>query len=109
GRPSPTIMPFPAASAVVLKQHETVPAQGWVTGRADVVTTHIVMDAWRAAARRAGVVAPLGERLLGGFVARRERALVRRARAVITPSQSAAGDVQRWCGREEGVTRIDRA
>lgn len=101
-----TILGFPAAFAAVRRRHDLVHAQGWVTGRADVVTTHIVLAAWRQAARRAGVESRAGERWFGGFVARRERALVRRARHVIAPSARAARDIAVWYGRDQGVSVI---
>ncbi|MBI4503060.1 MAG: glycosyltransferase family 4 protein [Gemmatimonadetes bacterium] len=106
GRAYATIMTFPAAFAAVRKRHDVVHAQGWVTRAADVVTTHIVLDAWRDAARQAGVIAPIGERVLGGFVTARERALVRQARAVIAPSRRAAADIASYYGRTVGVTVI---
>ena len=97
------ILSFPLAFAAVRKQHDVIHAQGWVTTDATVVTTHIVLAAWRDAARAAGIASPPGERLLGGFVASREGALVRGARRVITPSRRAAGDVARWYGRDRDV------
>jgi UDP-glucose:(heptosyl)LPS alpha-1,3-glucosyltransferase len=103
GRAYATILTFPAVFARVRRAHDVVHAQGWVASRADVVTTHIVLAAWREAAAGAGVTPPLGERLLGGFVARRERELVRRAGAVIVPSTRAAADVARCYGRVHGV------
>lgn len=101
-----TILSFPGAFARLRRPHDVVHAQGWVTGDADVVTAHIVLHAWRDAARAHGVTPPLGERLLGGFVARRERALLRRARRVIVPSRHAADDVRRTAGRDSGVDVI---
>jgi glycosyltransferase involved in cell wall biosynthesis len=82
-----------------------VHAQGFVTSRADVVTSHIVLAGWRAAARPAGALSP-GERLVGPMVVAGERALVRRARRVIVPSGAARDDVARWYGRSEGVRVI---
>ncbi|HKI93995.1 MAG TPA: glycosyltransferase, partial [Gemmatimonadales bacterium] len=100
------ILSFPAAFRLVRRAHDLVHAQGWVTSRADVVTAHIVLAAWRAAAQRAGVRSAAGERVLGGFVAGRERELLRRARAVIAPSRGAAEDIARFAGRREGVQVI---
>lgn len=97
------ILSYPVGFAAVRQRHDLLHAQGWVTGAADIVTAHIVLAAWRDAARRAGVRAPAGERLLGGFVTRRERALMRRARAVIAPSRKAARDLASAYGREDGV------
>ena len=52
------ILTFPAAFGAVRRRHDLVHAQGWVTSTADVVTAHIVLQAWRTAARGAGVRAP---------------------------------------------------
>lgn len=99
-----TILSFPAALAAVRGRHDLVHAQGWVTGRADVVTAHIVLAAWREAARRAAVPTPPGERLLGGFVQRREAHLFRSgARAVIAPSDKARRELGTHYGRREEV------
>ncbi|HXV86477.1 MAG TPA: glycosyltransferase family 4 protein [Gemmatimonadales bacterium] len=100
------ILSFPAAFAAVRRPHDLVHAQGWVTGRADVVTAHIVMAAWRRAARRAGVQSPPGERWLGGLVERREGGLLRRARRVIAPSGLARDQIARHYGRTQGVTVV---
>ncbi len=101
-----TIFTFPRAFASVRRRHDVVHAQGWVTDDADVVTSHIVLDAWRRAARDHRVRTPVGERLLGGFVARRERRVLRRARRVIAPSRRAAADIRDTAGRTEGVAVI---
>ncbi len=102
-----TILSFPTAFAAVRRPHDLVHAQGWVTSAADVVTAHIVLRAWREAARRAGVRAPLGERVFGGFVERQEaRLIARTARAVIVPSARAAADVAHCYGRTRDVTVI---
>lgn len=101
-----TILTFPPALAAVRRRHDVLHAQGWVAFDADVVTAHIVLGAWREAARNAGVATPPGERLLGGVVQRREAALLRRARAVIAPSERARADIQRVAGRTDGVSVI---
>ena len=101
-----TILSFPRAFAAVRRGHDVVHAQGWVTNDADVVTSHIVLDAWRRAARSHGVRPPLGERLLGGLVARNERRLLRRARRVIAPSRRAAQDIREATGRNDGIAVI---
>ena len=101
-----TILSFPRAFAAVRRRHDVVHAQGWVTDDADVVTSHIVLAAWRRAARDHGVRPPLGERLLGGWVARKERTLLRRARWVIAPSRRAADDIRRTAGRDTGIEVI---
>ncbi|HEX9582462.1 MAG TPA: glycosyltransferase family 4 protein [Gemmatimonadales bacterium] len=100
------ILSFPAAFAAVRRTHDLVHAQGWVTGRADVVTAHIVMAAWRAAARSAGVRSPAGERWLGGLVERCEGALLRRAGQVIAPSGLARAQIERHYGRTDDVTVV---
>jgi UDP-glucose:(heptosyl)LPS alpha-1,3-glucosyltransferase len=101
------ILSFPLGFSRVRRSHDVVHAQGWVTETADVVTVHIVLQAWRDAARRAGVVPPPGERLLGGFVAARERRLVAQGtRLVIAPSARAQADVARCYGRTTGVTVV---
>jgi len=101
------ILAFPSAFAAVRRTHDIVHAQGWVTPSADVVTAHIVLRAWREAARRAGVPTPWGERLFGGLVERREAKLVgRTAREIIAPSARAAADVARCYGRTRDVTVI---
>jgi UDP-glucose:(heptosyl)LPS alpha-1,3-glucosyltransferase len=97
------ILSFPLAFRAVRRAHDVIHAQGWVADDADVVTTHIVLGAWREAAARAGVTSRPGERLLGGVVTRRERALVRKARLVIAPSHRAADDISRCYGRADGV------
>lgn len=97
------ILSFPAAFAAVRKKHDIVHAQGWVTDHADVVTAHIVLSAWRTAARRAGIASRTGERVFGGFVTGRERSLLQSAGAVIVPSSRAAQDVLGCYGRSRGV------
>lgn len=107
GRAYATILSFPAAFAAVRGRHDLVHAQGWVTGRADVVTAHIVLAAWRRASRTAGVRAPAGERLLGPFVERREaRLLGERARFVIAPSAKIREEISALYGRRDGVAVI---
>ena len=99
-----TILSFPTGFAAVRGRHDIVHAQGWVTGSADVVTAHIVLAAWRRAARQAGVSAPPGESLLGGLVAAREaRLYARGARAVIAPSEKVRREIAESYGRTEGV------
>jgi glycosyltransferase involved in cell wall biosynthesis len=70
-----------------------VHAQGWVTGRADVVTAHIVMGAWLHAIADSGAPRALGERLVGPAVAANEMDLFESARAVIAPSKGAARNI----------------
>jgi glycosyltransferase involved in cell wall biosynthesis len=101
-RATPLILSFPPAFARVRRDHDLVHAQGWVTGSADVVTAHIVLAAWRDAARPVGALS-LGERLLGWYVVRSEERLIRNARAVIVPSEAASRDIGRWYGRSTGV------
>jgi UDP-glucose:(heptosyl)LPS alpha-1,3-glucosyltransferase len=96
------ILAFPLAFAAVRRRHDLVHAQGWVARAADVVTAHIVLAAWRAAAAPAGALSP-GERLAGPIVVAGERSLVRRAGRVIAPSAAARDDLARWYGRTEGV------
>lgn len=98
----PTILSFPAAFAAVRQRHDIVHAQGWVTSKADVVTAHVVLAAWRTTVRRSGIRPALGERLFGGWVAAREADLYRRAGAVIAPSQRARDEI-RALGRTDGV------
>jgi len=100
------ILSFPAALRAVRRPHDLFHANGWVTGSADVVTAHIVLAAWRAAARAAHVATPWGERTLGGFVQAREAALLRRARRVIAPSEKVAAEIARYYGRRDGVTVV---
>jgi len=102
-----TILAFPYAFEAVRRRHDLVHAQGWVTGSADVVTAHIVLKAWREAARRARVRTPWGERLFGPFVQQQEARLLGGAAAeVIAPSRRAAADLARCYGRTKGVTVI---
>jgi glycosyltransferase involved in cell wall biosynthesis len=104
GRAYATVLSFPRSVRRVLEQHDVVHAQGWVASEADVVTAHIVMAAWRDAARRAGVPTPWGERILGGRVQKWEgELLARRAKAVIAPSHKAKEDIATHYRREEGV------
>lgn len=104
GRAYATILTFPMAFSAVRGWHDVVHAQGWVATRADVVTAHIVLAAWRERARAAGVRSPVGERWLGGFVSGREAALYRRnAGAVIAPSRQVKADLARLYGRNDGV------
>jgi glycosyltransferase involved in cell wall biosynthesis len=100
------ILSFPTGLRAVRRSHDLFHANGWVTGSADVVTAHIVMAAWREAARAAHVATPLGERTLGGFVEAREAALFRGARQVIAPSDKVAQELARHYGRRDGVTVV---
>ncbi len=101
------ILAFPSAFAAVRRRHDLVHAQGWVTPSADVVTAHIVLKAWREAARRAGVPTPRGERLFGALVERREARLIgSAAREIIVPSARAAEDVAHCYGRTRDITVI---
>jgi UDP-glucose:(heptosyl)LPS alpha-1,3-glucosyltransferase len=106
GRTYATILSFPAAFSAVRRSHDLVHAQGWVTGRAHVVTAHIVLRAWRRAARRAGIRSPAGERLFGGFVERREARLYRAVREVIAPSAKIKEELARDYGRQRRVTVV---
>jgi len=100
------IVTFPRALASVVRRHDVLHAQGWVASHADVVTAHIVLAAWREAARDHNIHPPLGERLLGGWVARHEAEAFARAPAVIAPSRRAADDVRRCSGRAGEVTVV---
>jgi glycosyltransferase involved in cell wall biosynthesis len=101
------ILTFPAALRVVMSKHDLVHAQGWVTSHADVVTSHIVLRAWREAARRAGVAEDgLGERLFGSLVDRREAELFQSASLAIAPSEKAARDLRDLYGRRDGVVVV---
>ena len=100
------ILSFPPALTAVRRRHDLFHANGWVTGSADVVTAHIIMAAWRDAARAAHVTPPPGERLLGGLVQAREAALFRRARRVIAPSGKVAGEIAQYYGKSDGVTVV---
>ena len=104
-----TILSFPTAFRAVRRRHDLVHAQGWVAPAAEVVTTHIVLRAWREAARRAGVRSALGERWFGAAVERREEALVRGARRVIAPSRKVRDELRRCYGREHGVSVLYHA
>jgi UDP-glucose:(heptosyl)LPS alpha-1,3-glucosyltransferase len=106
GRAYATVLSFPAAFAAVRARHDLIHAQGWVAPRADVVTAHIVLAAWREAAAAARIVPPPGERLFGGFVEHRERRLYQRARAVIAPSEKVKGELARCYDRGHGVTVV---
>lgn len=105
GRAYATILSFPAAFAAVRRRHDVVHAQGWVTGSADVVTAHIVLAAWRAAARAAGIRSGPGERYLGGWVAGREGALFRRAPLALAPSVKVKNELASFYGRA-GPTQV---
>jgi glycosyltransferase involved in cell wall biosynthesis len=106
GRAYLTILSFPPAFAAVRRRHDVIHAQGWVANRADVVTAHIVLAAWREKAGAAGIRPPVGERWLGRFVSRREARLYRTAGAVIAPSGRARSDIARLYGRNERVRVI---
>jgi len=102
-----TILSFPRAFAAVRRRHDILHAQGWVTDVADVATAHIVLAAWRRAARLAGVRTPTGERLFGRFVASREaRFFAKGARAIIAPSRKAGREIGECYGRTDGVQVI---
>ncbi|MEX0691686.1 MAG: glycosyltransferase family 4 protein [Gemmatimonadales bacterium] len=90
---SATILTFPLGFALRRKRHDLVHAQGWVTGRADVVTAHIVMRAWLNAIAGSGAPRALGERLVGPAVAANEVDLFKTARTVIAPSRGAAQNI----------------
>ncbi len=94
-----TVLSFPWAFNRVRRTHDVVHAQGWVTNTADVVTAHIVLQAWRRAARAGGVRTPPGERCFGGLVERREGALIRAAPHVIAPSEKVRQELTASYGR----------
>ncbi len=100
------ILSFPLALRLVRRPHDLFHAQGWVTDAADVVTAHIVMAAWREAARAARVPTPPGERALGAWVQAREAALIQRARRVIAPSHKVQEEIARYYGRASGVAVV---
>lgn len=100
------ILSFPLGLRAVRREHDLFHVQGWIAPHADVVTAHIVMAAWREAARGAGVTAPLGERTLGSFVQSREASLLRRGRRVIAPSEKVRDEIARCYGRTAGVSVI---
>ncbi|HWP37163.1 MAG TPA: glycosyltransferase family 4 protein [Gemmatimonadales bacterium] len=100
------ILSFPLALRAVRRAHDLFHAQGWVTSRADVVTAHIVLAAWRRAARDAGIAAPPGERWLGPFVEAREAALLRHAGQVIAPSNLARDQIASHYGRTQDVSVV---
>ncbi len=105
-----TILTFPRALKHVMESHDVVHAQGWVANAADVVTAHIVMQAWREAVRGNGVTPPWGERLFGGWVQSQERKLIaEKARAVIAPSEQARDDIARCYGRDRHVFVVRHA
>jgi len=97
------ILSFPLGLRAVRRRHDLFHVQGWIASSADVVTAHIVMAGWRAAAQAARVPTPLGERTLGPFVQAREASLMRRARRVIAPSRKVQDEIARWYGRSDGV------
>lgn len=97
------IVSFPLGLRAVRRQHDLFHVQGWIASYADVVTAHIVMAAWREAARAAHVTTPVGERTLGPFVQAREASLLRRARRVIAPSAKVRDEIGRYYGRTAGV------
>lgn len=101
------ILSFPAAFRAVRRQHDLVHIQGWIAGSADVVTAHIVMAAWRRAAREAGVRPPPGERVFGRLVQGMEARLFRSgARHVIAPSRKVRDEIARHYGRAHEVTVV---
>lgn len=100
------ILTFPLGLRTVRRQHDLFHVQGWTASRAEVVTAHIVMAAWREAARTAQVGTPLGERTLGPWVQSREASLLRRARRVIAPSAKVRDEIGRWYSRKEGVSVV---
>ncbi len=100
------ILTFPLGLRLVRRAHDLFHVQGWISSSADVVTAHIVMAAWRDAARAARVATPLGERTLGPFVQAREASLLRRARRVIAPSAKVRDELARYYGRTVGVSVV---
>ncbi|MBI2402284.1 MAG: glycosyltransferase family 4 protein [Gemmatimonadetes bacterium] len=100
------ILTFPLGLRLVRQPHDLFHVQGWISPSADVVTAHIVMAAWRDAARAARVATPPGERTLGRFVQAREASLLRRARRVIAPSSKVREEIARWYGRTSGVSVV---
>lgn len=100
------ILTFPLGLRLVRQAHDLFHVQGWISSSADVVTAHIVMAAWRDAARSARVATPLGERTLGPFVQSREASLLRRAGHVIAPSAKVRDEIARYYGRSAGVTVV---
>lgn len=100
------ILSFPCGFARVRGEHDIIHAQGWVTTSADIVTTHIVLGAWRDAAKEAQIRSAPGERYFGRFVTRMEKTLCRTAMHVIAPSNRAAEDVARLYRCETDVTVI---
>ena len=96
-RAATAALSFPAAFRSVRQKHDLVHAQGWVTDKADVVTAHIVMAAWRDAQRNTGMAPRLGERVLGPLIERKEARLFgRRARHVIVPSSKVKEEMDRY-------------
>ena len=106
GRAYSAILSFPLGLRLVRQAHDLFHVQGWIASSADVVTAHIVMAAWREAARAARVVTPLGERTLGPFVQAKEASLLQRARRVIAPSGKVRDEIARWYGRGDGVSVV---
>jgi UDP-glucose:(heptosyl)LPS alpha-1,3-glucosyltransferase len=101
------ILSFPLAFRAVRKRHDLLHAQGWVTSSADVVTAHIVVAAWRDAARRHGVATPPGEKLFGALVQNREASLYRAgARHVIAPSRKIQDELAGRYGRTNSVSVV---
>lgn len=102
-----TILTFPAAFALVRRTHDVVHVQGWSAPSADVVTAHIVLGAWRRAAREASVYPGIGERLFGALVEAFEASYYRRsAGTVLAPSRRVQEDLAKCYGRTEAVTVI---
>ncbi|HWO89071.1 MAG TPA: glycosyltransferase [Gemmatimonadales bacterium] len=101
-----TVLTFPAAFRAVRARHDLIHAQGFQTLAADVVTAHIVQQAWRRALARDRVPATIAERLAGGLIAKLENEAFRRSRAVIAPSRRASDDVMRSSGRTSDVFLI---
>ncbi len=110
-RPSyATILTFPRAFRSVCRHHDLIHAQGWSASSAHVVTAHIVLAAWRAATRHAGMRRGAGERLLGGWVQRREAALYRNdVRLVIAPSERVKTDLAKYYQRNGAVEVVPHA
>lgn len=107
GRTYATILSFPLAFRFVRRKHDIVHAQGWVVPEADVVTAHIVLAAWREAAKNARISSPPGERYLGGFVERREANLLRKnTRHAIAPSKKAREEILRRYERTGPISVI---
>jgi glycosyltransferase involved in cell wall biosynthesis len=106
-RAATAMVTFPRAFARVRRPHDLVHTQGWVTDRADVVTAHIVLAAWRQAIAAAGMRPALGERLVSPYAQRKEaRLYARGARHVIAPSRKIRDELAAHYGRTADVTVV---